>query len=94
MGGRGDAQGPGQPERTAGSDRVRRADSTQEPVPGLAAADRAADRIAPGLSGDGILAPRAQSGHAWPPALVIEPDSNDDSNTSDQRQAAATDNSA
>jgi hypothetical protein len=54
MGGRGDAQGPGQPERTAGSNRVRTADSTQEPVPDLAAPDRAADRIAPALAGMGF----------------------------------------
>ena len=55
--------GVGQPERTAGSNRVRVADITQEPVPGLAAADRAAHRIMPGLSGDGILAPSAQPAH-------------------------------
>ncbi len=54
MGGRGDAQGPGQPERTAGSNRVRTADSTQEPVPGLAAADRQQTASRRALAGMGF----------------------------------------
>jgi hypothetical protein len=85
MGGRGDAHGQGQPERTAGSNRVRAAAARRNRC--RAWPQRTASRRA--LAGM-ILAPRAQSGHAWPPALVIEPDSNDDSNTSDQRQQQTT----
>jgi hypothetical protein len=39
--------GVGQPERTAGRDRLRVADRAQEPVPSLTAANRAAHRITP-----------------------------------------------
>jgi hypothetical protein len=42
------------PDRTARSNRVRVADSAQEPIPGLAALDRAAHRITPGLGRDGF----------------------------------------
>ena len=58
--------GVGQPERTAGSNRVRVAGRAQEPVPGLAAADRA-HRITPGPGREGVLAPCAQPGHVRPP---------------------------
>jgi hypothetical protein len=55
-------------------------------APGFVEAVTSGKVEAHGTTEGAILAPRAQSGHAWPPALVIEPDSNDDSNTSDQRQ--------
>ena len=83
--GRGGAQGPGPGWKVPGVDawagqgnRVRVADGTKEPVPGLAAADRAAHRITPGLGRNGILAPRAQSGHARPPALLTAGYTRDD----------------
>src|SRR5262245_37318355 len=62
------------------------ADRAHEPVPGLTAANRAAHRIAPGPGRDGVLAPRAQSGHARAPVPRIAADSNGDSNSSDRRQ--------
>ena len=61
--------GVGQPERTAGSNRVRVADRPEEPMPGLAAADRAAHRITPGSGRDRVITPCAQSGHARNPFL-------------------------
>jgi hypothetical protein len=77
--------GVGQPERTARRYRVRVADRTREPVPGLAAADRAAHRIMPDLGRDRAIAPRAQSGHARPPVPRSAADSNGDSNSSSHR---------
>ncbi len=44
--------GLGEPERTAASDRLRVGHRAEEPVPGLAAADRAAYHITPGLRCD------------------------------------------
>jgi len=44
------------------------ADRAQEPVPGLAAAHRAAHRVATGPGRDGVVAPRTHPGHARPPA--------------------------
>ena len=46
--------GIGKPKRTARSNRLRLADRAQEPVPGLAAADRAAHRITPSPAGIGF----------------------------------------
>jgi hypothetical protein len=82
--------GVSQPERTVRSNRLRATDCAQEPVPGLTAADRAAHRITPDPGRDGVLAPRGQPGHARTPDFPIAPDSNGDSNSSNQRQAAAT----
>ena len=47
----------------------RKVGGSQEPVPGLAAADRAVHRITPGLSRDRVITARVQPGHARPPAL-------------------------
>ncbi len=86
--------GVGQPERVTGGNRLSVADRAQEPVPGLAAADRTAHRITPRPGRNGALAPRAQPDHGPTSVSVTAPDSNGDSNSSDQRRAAATGDSA
>jgi len=53
-----------EPERTARSNRVGVADRMEEPVPGLAAADRAGHGVRPGLGRDRAIAPCAHSGHS------------------------------
>jgi len=58
-------------------------------VPGLAAADRAAHSIAPGPGRDRPLTPRAQPAHLRTARPAVAADSNGDSNSSSQRQAAA-----
>jgi len=83
------AVGVGEPDRTAGSNRLRVADRAQEPVPGLAAASRAAHRITPRPGRNGIVAPRAHPRHGRTPVPRTAADSNGDSNSGSQPQASA-----
>ena len=68
---------------------MRVADRAQEPVPGLAAADRAAHRITPRPDRNRAIAPRAHPDHGQTSVLPATADSNGDSNSSSQRQASA-----